>query len=79
MVDLWLIDTGCAHDLVSIGDVFNTGDRLYTLKKISLSRQRMVVLLALTLLLCSFRNFQKRLTRLSLRILPPFSRSVIGL
>eukprot|EP00972_Heterocapsa_arctica_P048912 7206351-Heterocapsa_arctica.AAC.1 len=33
IVELWLIDTGCAHDLVSIDDVLFTGDRLYALKK----------------------------------------------
>eukprot|EP00972_Heterocapsa_arctica_P023941 3526667-Heterocapsa_arctica.AAC.1 len=28
MVELWLIDTGCAHDLVSLADVARSGDRL---------------------------------------------------
>eukprot|EP00972_Heterocapsa_arctica_P030475 4486860-Heterocapsa_arctica.AAC.1 len=33
-VELWLIDTGCAHDLVvSIDDIARTGDKLYMLKK----------------------------------------------
>eukprot|EP00972_Heterocapsa_arctica_P003077 456708-Heterocapsa_arctica.AAC.1 len=34
MVELWLIDTGCAHDLVSIDDAIHTGDTLFTLRKI---------------------------------------------
>eukprot|EP00972_Heterocapsa_arctica_P074747 11029836-Heterocapsa_arctica.AAC.1 len=28
MVELWLIDTGCAHDLGSLADVARSGDRL---------------------------------------------------
>eukprot|EP00972_Heterocapsa_arctica_P051909 7635273-Heterocapsa_arctica.AAC.1 len=32
-VELWLIDTGCAPDLVSIDDVIHTGDKLYELKE----------------------------------------------
>eukprot|EP00972_Heterocapsa_arctica_P067229 9922298-Heterocapsa_arctica.AAC.1 len=28
MVELWLIDTGCAHDLVSLADITRSGDRL---------------------------------------------------
>eukprot|EP00972_Heterocapsa_arctica_P064222 9477496-Heterocapsa_arctica.AAC.1 len=30
---MWLIDTVCAHDLVSIDDVLYTKDRLFALKK----------------------------------------------
>jgi hypothetical protein len=33
IVQLWLIDTGCAHDLVSLEDVLHTRDRLYALNK----------------------------------------------
>eukprot|EP00972_Heterocapsa_arctica_P083524 12307031-Heterocapsa_arctica.AAC.1 len=33
-VELWLIDTGCAHDLVSFDDIAHTGDKLCTLQKI---------------------------------------------
>eukprot|EP00972_Heterocapsa_arctica_P017156 2535998-Heterocapsa_arctica.AAC.1 len=28
MVELWLIDTGCAHDLVSLADITRSGDEL---------------------------------------------------
>eukprot|EP00972_Heterocapsa_arctica_P085812 12645893-Heterocapsa_arctica.AAC.1 len=28
MVELWLIDTGCAHDLVSLKDITHSGGRL---------------------------------------------------
>jgi hypothetical protein len=33
VVELWLVDTGCAHDLVSIEDILYTGDPLFTLSK----------------------------------------------
>eukprot|EP00972_Heterocapsa_arctica_P028326 4165793-Heterocapsa_arctica.AAC.1 len=32
MVELWLIDTGCAHDLVSIADIARSGETLCSLK-----------------------------------------------
>eukprot|EP00972_Heterocapsa_arctica_P015703 2313582-Heterocapsa_arctica.AAC.1 len=28
VVELWLIDTGCAHDLVSLADISRSGDKL---------------------------------------------------
>eukprot|EP00972_Heterocapsa_arctica_P035556 5232622-Heterocapsa_arctica.AAC.1 len=28
MVELWLIDTGCAHDLVSLKNITHSGDKL---------------------------------------------------
>eukprot|EP00972_Heterocapsa_arctica_P103482 15250057-Heterocapsa_arctica.AAC.1 len=31
MVELWLIDTGCVHDLVSIADITRSGDKLCSL------------------------------------------------
>eukprot|EP00972_Heterocapsa_arctica_P014997 2210530-Heterocapsa_arctica.AAC.1 len=32
MVELWLVDIGCAHDLVSIANIARSGDKLCTLK-----------------------------------------------
>eukprot|EP00972_Heterocapsa_arctica_P066760 9851552-Heterocapsa_arctica.AAC.1 len=31
MVELWLIDTGCAHDLVSLADITRSCDKLCSL------------------------------------------------
>eukprot|EP00972_Heterocapsa_arctica_P006854 1002935-Heterocapsa_arctica.AAC.1 len=31
MVELWLIDTGCAHDLASIAHIARSGDKLCSL------------------------------------------------